>query len=571
MFRAFLTVTMAAGIVAISATAFAQQLGTAQEARAAAGSDHEKKLSAVVETKEGPVQGFISNDVTKFLGIPYAEPPVGNLRWQPPKDHAPWTNILKATEFAPICALITTGGPFSGPTNNNEDCLYLNVFTPDLNPSARLPVIVWIHGGGNVNGETPDYDGSKLASQGKTIVVTVAYRLNLMGFLAHPALDNEGHLFGNYGILDQQAVLKWVERNIARFGGDKDNVTVGGQSAGAYDTGFHMVSPLSAGLFHRAICQSACPAFTLPTKAAAEATGIAFAVAAGCGSGTGPDVAQCLRNLTSAQVEELAGTERTQSKFISGRGLVDGQIIPDQPLTLFANGRFNHVPLINGNTADEQNGFLAVTEYFSQKENALRTPPTAEQYLNYVNTTFAAPAYPDGTAARVLTVYPLSAFKSPQLAWDRVGTDSGICNQRRLDKILAPQIPVYAYEFADATAPSFFPDMPGMEVLAYHTADIQYLFPLWHGGPLGIRHPLNRKQMMLSDQLVSAWANFARTGNPNGSGDNPWPRYTASGEAPAWLIQDLPGLSSLTDVQYSPIRHCDFWDSVPATPPRRGP
>jgi para-nitrobenzyl esterase len=153
-------------------------------------------------------------------------------------------------------------------------------------------------------------------------------------------------------------VLKWVERNIARFGGDKDNVTVGGQSAGAYDTGFHMVSPLAAGLFHRAICQSACPAFTLPTKAAAEVTGIAFAVAAGCGSGTGPDVAQCLRNLTSAQVEELAGTERTPSKFISGRGLVDGQIIPDQPLTLIANG----LPLINGNTADEQNGFLAFSQ-----------------------------------------------------------------------------------------------------------------------------------------------------------------------------------------------------------------
>src|SRR5499427_2842749 len=150
----------------------------------AAGQDQprEGKLSPVVETKEGPVQGFISNGVTKFLGIPYAEPPVGNLRWRPPKDRAPWTNVLKATEFAPICALITTLGVFSGPQNNNEDCLYLNVFTPDLNASARLPVIVWIHGGGNVDGETPGYDGSKLASQGKTVVVTMAYRLNLMGF-----------------------------------------------------------------------------------------------------------------------------------------------------------------------------------------------------------------------------------------------------------------------------------------------------------------------------------------------------------------------------------------------------
>jgi para-nitrobenzyl esterase len=523
-------------------------------------------VSPVVETREGPVQGFISNGVTEFLGIPYAEPPVGNLRWQPPKDHAPWTDVLKATEFAPICALITTLGVFSGAPNNNEDCLYLNVFTPEgLDPSARLPVIVWIHGGGNVDGETPGYDGSKLASQGKAVVVTMEYRLNLMGFLAHPALDNEGHLFGNYGILDQQAVLKWVERNIAGFGGDKDNVTVGGQSAGAVDTGLHMVSPLAAGLFHRGICQSFCMAFRLPTRAAAEATGVAFAVAAGCGPGTGPDVAQCLRNLTAARVEELAGTASTQGKFITGRGLVDGQIIPDQPLTLFTNGRFNHMPLMNGNTADETNFGLAITEYFSNTDNALRTPPSAEQYLNYVNTTYAPPAYPSGTATKVLAVYPLGDFKSPHLAWDRVGTDSGVCNQRRLDKILAPQIPVYAYEFADRTAPFYFPDMPQMDALAYHTADIQYLFPLWHGGPLGTPHPLNPQQTMLSDQLVSAWANFARTGNPNGSGNNPWPRYTAGAETPAWLIQDLPGPFTLTDAQYSALRHCDFWDSVAAT------
>jgi para-nitrobenzyl esterase len=534
-------------------------------AAAAPGQAAEKKLGGVVETKEGPVQGFISNGVTEFLGIPYAEPPVGDLRWRPPKDHAPWTDVLKATEFAPTCALITTLGVFSGPQNNNEDCLYLNVFTPDLNPSARLPVIVWIHGGGNVDGETPGYDGSKLASQGRTVVVTMEYRLNLMGFLAHPALDNEGHVFGNYGILDQQAVLKWVERNIARFGGDKDNVTVGGQSAGAVDTGIHMLSPLAAGLFHRGICQSFCQAFMLPTKEAAEATGVAFAEAAGCGSGAGPEVAQCLRNLPAAKVEELAGTASTQGKFISGRGLVDGQIIPDQPLTLFANGRFNHVPLINGNTTDETNFGLGITEYFSNTDNALRTPPTAEQYLSYVNTTYAAPAYPDGTAAKVLALYPLSAFKTPQLAWDRVGTDSGICNQRRLDKILAPQIPVYAYEFADKTAPFFFPEMPGMDALAYHTADIQYLFPLWHGGPLGIAYPLNRQQAILSDQLVSAWTNFARTGNPNGSDNHPWPRYTTSAEAPAWLIQDLPAPSTLTDAQYAALRHCDFWDSVTAT------
>jgi para-nitrobenzyl esterase len=326
-----------------------------------------------------------------------------------------------------------------------------------------------------------------------------------------------------------------------------------------------MLSPLAAGLFHRGICQSFCPAFTLPTREAAEAVGVAFAEAAGCGSGTGPEVARCLRNLPAAKVEELAGTASAMSKFISGRGLVDGQIIPDQPLKMFASGRFTKVPLMNGNTTDETNFGLARTEYFTSADDAKRTPPTAEQYLDYVNTTFVAPEYPDGTAAKVLTVYPLSAFKSPQLAWDRVGTDSGICNQRRLDKTLAPQIPLYAYEFADKTAPFFFPPLPGFEPLSYHTADIQYVFPLWHGGPLGTAYPLNPKQTRLSDALVTAWANFARTGNPNGSGNEPWPRYTTAADAPAWLIQDVPASSTLTDAQYSALRHCDFWDSVTVT------
>ena len=521
--------------------------------------------SAIVETAEGPLQGFVSNGVTQFLGVPYAEPPVDSRRWQPPKDKAPWTTTRPAAEFAPICALTTTLGVFSGPPNHNEDCLYLNVFTPDLNPSAKLPVVVWIHGGGNVDGETSDYDGGKLAVLGNTVVVTMAYRLNLMGFLAHPALDSEGHLFGNYGILDQQSALRWVARNIAKFGGDKDNVTVGGQSAGAVDTGIQMLSPLAAGLFHRAICQSFCQAFTLPTREAAEAIGMAFAAAAGCGSGAGPEVARCLRELPAARVEELAGTASAASRFITGRGLVDGQIIPDQPLRMFAGGRFNKVPVMNGNTTDETNFSLAITEYFTSTDGARRTPPTAEQYLNYVNTTFVAPAYPEGTAAKVLAAYPLSAFKSPQLAWDRVGSDAGICNQRRLDRILAPQIPLYAYEFADKTAPFFFPPLPDFQALSYHTADIQYVFPRWHGGPLGTAMALNPEQTKLSDALVTAWANFARSGNPNGSGNAPWPRYTTAADAPAWLIQDVPSSSTLTDSQYSALRHCDFWDSVTAT------
>jgi len=526
----------------------------------------------VVQTAEGPVRGFVKDGVYEFLGIPYAAPPISteptaapcsptNLRWCPPVRHERWTEVLNATAYAPICAQTNEFGVFAGPPNDNEDCLFLNVFTPKLRESGRLPVIVWIHGGGNVDGETPGYDGSRLAAEG-TVVVSMEYRLNVMGWLAHPALDHEGHLFGNYGVLDQQLALKWVQSNIAEFGGDKDNVTVGGQSSGALNAALSMVSPLAKGLLHRVICQSYCPAPLLPggfsvELPTAEARGIAFSVAAGCGSGTDAATAACLRSLTSTQAETIAG----KGNFIGGQGIIDGQIVPSQPMTLFANGQFNHVPLINGNTEDEHTFFLAITEYNSNTDNALRTPTTAAQYVNHVNAAYATPPYPAGTAAAVLALYPLSAYATPELAYDRVGTDSAICGQRILDKILAPQIPVYVYEFDDRTAPFYFPQMPGFIPLAYHTADIQYLFPLWHGGPGGIEHPLNARQLNLSDELVAAWTNFARTGNPNGHGNKPWPRYTTE-PGPAWLRQDLRGLSTLTDTQYSALRHCDFWDPL---------
>ena len=526
----------------------------------------------VVQTAEGPVRGFIKDGVYEFLGIPYAAPPIStdptaapcspaNLRWCPPVRHERWTEVLNATAYAPICAQTNEFGVFAGPPNDNEDCLFLNVFTPKLRESGRLPVIVWIHGGGNVDGETPGYDGSRLAAEG-TVVVSMEYRLNVMGWLAHPALDHEGHLFGNYGVLDQQLALKWVQSNIAEFGGDKGNVTVGGQSSGALNAALSMVSPLAKGLLHRVICQSYCPAPLLPggfsvELPTAEARGIAFSVAAGCGSGTDATTAACLRSLTSTQVETIAG----KGNFIGGQGIIDGQIVPGQPMTLFANGQFNHVPLINGNTEDEHTFFLAITEYNSNTDNALRTPTTAAQYVNHVNATYATPPYPAGTAAAVLALYPLSAYATPELAYNRVGTDSAICGQRILDKILAPQIPVYVYEFDDRTAPFYFPQMPGFTSLAYHTADIQYLFPLWHGGPDGIEHPLNARQLDLSDELVAAWTNFAHAGNPNVHGNKPWPRYTTE-PGPAWLRQDLRGLSTLTDTQYSALRHCDFWDPL---------
>ena len=215
----------------------------------------------VVSTDKGSVRGFVENGVYSFLGIPYAAPPVGNLRWRPPAPAKRWDGVRDATEFGNICPQVTELGAFAGPTSITEDCLYLNVFTTGTSHhGGKKPVIVWIHGGGNLDGATNGYDGSKLARGGPlgtpTVVVTINYRLGLFGFLSEQHLNSEGHPWGNYGILDSQAALRWVQRNIAAFGGDPNNVTLGGQSAGAIDTAANLISPASAGLFHRAITQS---------------------------------------------------------------------------------------------------------------------------------------------------------------------------------------------------------------------------------------------------------------------------------------------------------------------------
>ncbi len=215
-----------------------------------------QEKTAVVATAQGNVQGFVKDGVNIYLGIPYAAPPVGDLRWMPPQPAAKWDGIRDATKFAEYCPQ-GARSLFAGPSSVNEDCLYLNVYTTGRDASARRPVILWIPGGANIAGGAKDYDGSKLATGGPdgvaTVVVTINYRLGLFGFLSESHLNAEGHPFGNYGIMDTQAALRWVRDNIAAFGGDPANVTVAGQSAGAIDATASILSPASKGLAHRLI------------------------------------------------------------------------------------------------------------------------------------------------------------------------------------------------------------------------------------------------------------------------------------------------------------------------------
>src|SRR6266513_2915310 len=460
---------LAAGVLSTSATA--------QEG-------DERDDGPVVQTSEGPVRGFVRDGVYEFLGIPYAAPPVGALRWMPPQPVAHWRKPLKATKFANTCAQVTELGVFAGPPNINEDCLYLNVFTTRVGGAERgNAVLVWIHGGGNVDGESNDYDGSKLATGGPlgtpTVVVTLNYRMGLFGFLAHPALDSEGHLYDNYGIMDQQAVLQWVKRNAAAFGGDPSRVALGGQSAGAQDTGVNQISPLSAGLFNRAIYESS-PLSGITIRSIGLARGMAFATAAGCPTDASPGAAACLRALSAAEILQLQGTPNVTGPYVTGP-MLDGTIMPITPITAWRTGQFNRMPIMGRNV--------------------------------------------------------------------------------QVDRLWAKWVPVYEYEFNDQNAPYYFPPLPGFKPLAAHTIDIQFLFPNWHGGVLGVNHPatLTTQETALSDELVAAWTHFASTGNPNGTGNSPWPQYSEAANAAAVLSENVPSLSTFTLAQWSANHNCDLW------------
>jgi para-nitrobenzyl esterase len=321
-------------------------------------SSGEKTRSCLVTTSSGAVQGVDRGSSCAFLGIPFAAPPVGGLRWKPPQPAASWAPAtLNAAATPPSCPQVNPPG--TAETQGNEDCLTLNIWTPDPAPASPAPVIVWIHAGAFIAGSAsaPAHDGQKMAARTGAVVVAVNYRLGPFGFLGHAALTAEDAAYpssGNYGLLDQRAALAWVRDHIAAFGGNPNNVTIAGQSAGAHSVSLHVVSPRSAGDFARAIMQSGYASTRWPTRAAAESIGNDFAVALKC---TDPSqVLPCMRSRTRDEV--LLAMPSGQQQFaettrVSWSPVVDGLDIPDQPRRLYENGSFNHVPVIVGATRDE--------------------------------------------------------------------------------------------------------------------------------------------------------------------------------------------------------------------------
>lgn len=512
-------------LAAISIT-IAALLAGAGGAAAAPGADPGTGGGLTVNTADGQVQGKTAGTMDEYLGIPYAAPPVGALRWQPPQPPAPWPGVREATSYAPHCPQPAS---FFGRASTSEDCLYLNVFAPAGARTSSLPVMVWIHGGSLLVGESDDYNPAPLVRHG-VIVVTVNYRLGALGFLADSALAaRPGGPTGDYGLMDQQAALRWVRSSIRGFGGNPRDVTVFGESAGGASTLSQMASPAARGLFRRAIVESGTYDLTQQSQAAAESAGAAFAAKAGCSGNT----AACLRGLPVSTIlanENSGGYDPTLSSAV----------LPQSIGSALSSGQFNHVPVVIGTNRDEYRLFVGLAE-------AEGGPPVTAS--NYVAAISAALGVPASTATAIAAEYPLSDYPSPPVALGAVGTDAAFaCNALAAEDDLSKYVPTYAYEFSDENAPDLYLPSYGFPYGAAHAFELQYLFDLNNTPYPGVLSPA---QQRLSEAMTRDWTSLAADGVPGSE----WPRFTAANQRTLSLVPPRPAL----ETDYAAVHHCSFW------------
>ncbi|HKT01317.1 MAG TPA: carboxylesterase family protein [Rugosimonospora sp.] len=491
----------------------------------------------LVRIQTGLLRGTTKPGVDSFLGIPYAQPPVGSLRWRPPQPVRPWRGERAATAYGSRCAaLVSTNGPRS----ESEDCLFINVQRPTgTRPGARLPVLFWIHGGSLMNGSSSQHDGTLIVQNTGVIVVTMNYRLGVFGFLAHPALSAEAGQSGDYALLDQQAALRWVRQNIEAFGGDPRRVTVGGESAGAQSVCMHLVAPGSRGLFSRAIVESgSCTSWPI---ADAQIAGVAFAHVLGCTNDA--QAAACLRGKTPAQL--LDATPQPPVRFVSG--------IPSMPMvpdTAVRAGDFARVPLLFGGNRDEGRTFTQGFIGFTQA-----------QYTSFVQGLF-------GTRAAVLLArYPWPKNATKFTAAYLVGamlTDSGVivgiggCATRALTQAVARFTRVYSYEFDHRDGPGLKP-IPGYVWGAGHAAELAYLWPSFDNGtPIAATFNAGEKRLALD--MVRYWGSFIRGGQPFARGSALWPAYNR-GQL-SLSLRAGGGSVLIRDQTIATEHNCDLWPQL---------
>lgn len=453
-------------------------------------------IDPLVTTKLGQLQGAVNEDrsVVIFKGIPYAAPPVGDLRWCEPQPPVAWEGIRDATKFCVSCVQVNnrrlpwTDEYMIPDTTTSEDCLFLNVWTPANTATDSLPVMFWIHGGGlrEGSGSVAVYDGEELARKG-IIVVSINYRVGALGFLAHPELSTEsGHgASGNYGFLDQVAALKWVRENISAFGGDPSKVTITGQSAGSRSVHMLTASPLAKGLFSGAAVFSGASLGRLTgvrTLAEAEAAGIRFAEERG---------AKSIAELRAMPANKLIGDAGVT---------VDGYFLPTPPVEIFRNGQQNDVPTIAGLTADEGSS----SENYGKKTKELFFTEAKESYGNRV--------------AGFLSLYPVSSDQEAGIASIEVAREKGrfdIFEWARFRAATA-KTPAYTYYFERGIP---WPEHP--EFGAHHTSDVTY----WFRNLKMLDRPWTEADSVFAENVSSYLANFVKTGNPNGEGVPLWPEF----------------------------------------------
>lgn len=527
--------------------------GPAARSSAAAAATPTCATGTDVMTADGPVCGIVSSGVDEWLGIPYAAPPVGALRWKPPQPPTPWTTTLQATQFGSECVQGTAAAPAG-----SENCLFVNVWRP-ADSSKNLPVMVHIHGGGFFNGNG-NADNSLLATTGHEVIVSMNYRLNIFGFLANRAL---GRHSGDYGLQDQQAALRWVQRNVSAFGGNPSTVTIFGESAGGSSVCDQIASPTASGLFEQGIstsgeyntllgtqeqtprspedlesqdCKSA-----LPTQAQANAAGRSFAAAVGCGPGTS-NVATCLQAVPLSVIEKAAWTPGDGYQY-GGQGTVaptiNGSTLRMTLRQALKTGHINRVRVIAGTDRDE---------------DLVGTATSSAQYQSLVDTQYGV------FAPEVLARYPLSRFDSPGVAWRTVAADSDtVCPSLTTDRDLAGRMPVYAYEIDDNDIPPYL--AAGAGVVAPGASHVG----AWFLNP--VTPALDANQQVLQNQEIAYVTTFARTGNPTANGTPPWPRFQAAGNTQEISLQPAGDTEPVSVAEIAAQHNCAFWDRIaPATP-----
>jgi para-nitrobenzyl esterase len=491
-----------------------------------------------VLTESGTISGLRANGVSVYKGVPFAAPPVGDLRWRPPVHSASWTGTRKADAFAPACMQVGVSMPGETAPLVSEDCLYLNIWTPAKTAHEHLPVIVWIYGGGYINGSAsmPLYWGDRLA-QKDVIVVTIAYRLGPLGFLALPELTRESphHSSGNYGLMDQIAALEWVQRNIAAFGGDPKCVTIAGQSSGSISVSILMASPLAKGLFQRAIGESGglfeplqlAPKFLL---ANAERDGDKYAVSLGAAS---------LKELRRLPAILLTGNADG-----TVHAVIEPYVLPLSPYEAFASGRQNDVPLLIGSNADEARAMVDVTH-----ETAATFDSDLERSVGQLPPALVA-AYPHATDEEArqaqLGLERDLRFGWDMWAWARLQAGTG-------------KSPVFYYSFRQQ------PPFPAGSVYAgwgaSHFAELWYVFDHLDQSPWN----WTAGDRKLAEEMSSYWINFARSGDPNDQGLPPWPAFTNAERKVQYLgdpitvgsVANIYGLSVFDSV-YTDVRGKPF-------------